>query len=52
MRIITDQEFLDITVQYMTDDEKYEIEGLATKRAIARFIRLFGLARWREISTA
>jgi len=51
-REITDQEFADIVAQYMTDEERYEIECLDTQEAIAKFIEVFGEDRWTEIATA
>ena len=49
---ISDQEFADLVEQYMTDDERYEIECLETKEAIERFIKVYGAERWDEILSA
>jgi len=52
MKNYTDQEFSDLVTQYMTDEEKYEIECLDVKEAIEKFISVFGESRWEEISHA
>ena len=51
-KTMADQEFRDIVVQYMTDEEKYEVEAKDTGEAIRHFISVFGDKRWTEISRA
>ncbi|MBL4656240.1 MAG: hypothetical protein JKY33_10510 [Bacteroidia bacterium] len=46
---IAQQEFTDISSQYMTDSEKQEVEGLDFNEAIQLFKKVFGEKRWIEI---
>lgn len=47
---MNDADFSDIVAQYMTDEDKYEIECLSTKDAIEKFKEVFGKERWQDIA--
>ena len=47
---MNNQDMKDIAQQFMTDEEKYEIEGLDAPEAVKHFIEKFGIDRWQEIA--